>query len=138
MVAKARLEAPVLSMPTAEAQLVMRCDSSREAIGVALYQRAEDGYLQPVEFKSKSFSDSQRRLAAHDRECLALLYGLKAFRHFLMGCNFEVQTDNAALSQVFTSKELSDLYSRWFWKIAEFPGLKISHRAGRKLYCADA
>jgi hypothetical protein len=131
-------EAPVLSMPSAEAQLVMRCDASREAMGVALYQRAEDGYLQPVEFKSKSFSESQRRLAAHDRECLALLYGLKSFRHFLMGREFDVQTDNAALSQVFTSKELSDLYSRWFWKIAEFPGLRISHRAGRKLYCADA
>jgi hypothetical protein len=33
---------------------------------------------------------------------------------------------------------MSDLYSRWYYKIAEFGGMKITHRAGRKLYCADA
>ena len=49
-----------------------------------------------------------------------------------------MQTDNSALSQILTSRDMSDLYSRWYWKIAEFPGMKLSHRAGRKLYCSDA
>ena len=129
---------PVLAVPSGQAELVLRCDASREAMGVALYQKDTDGYLQPVEFKSKGFADSQKRLAAHDREGLALLYALKSFRHFLLGREFQVQTDNSALSQILTSRDMSDLYSRWYWKIAEFPGMQLSHRAGRKLYCADA
>ena len=129
---------PVLAIPSGSAELVLRCDASREAMGVALYQRDSQGYLQPVEFKSKGFAEAQKRLAAHDREGLALLFALKSFRHFLLGREFQVQTDNAALSQILTSRDMSDLYSRWYWKIAEFPGMKLSHRAGRKLYCADA
>jgi len=50
----------------------------------------------------------------------------------------EVQTDNSALSQIFTSKDLSDLYARRHHKLAEFEGMSIKHRAGRKLYCAHA
>ena len=130
--------APVLALPSEGAELVMRCDASREAMGVALYQRDKEGYLQPVEFKSKAFDPSQQRLAAHDREALGLLFGLKSFRHFLLGREFQVQTDNSALSQILSSRDMSDLYSRWYWKIAEFPGMKLAHRAGRKLYCADA
>jgi hypothetical protein len=77
-------------------------------------------------------------LPAHDREALALLYALKTFRHFLIQRRFEMQTDNAALSQIFTSRDLSDLYCRWYHKLAEFPGMVIKHRQGQKLYCADA
>ena len=131
-------EAPVLALPSGQAELVLRTDASRDAMGVALYQRDSEGYLQPVEFKSKAFAPSQQRLAAHDREGLALLFGLKSFRHFLLGREFQVETDNSALSQILSSRDMSDLYSRWYWKIAEFPGMKLSHRAGRKLYCADA
>ena len=53
-------------------------------MGVALYQRDEHGFLQRIEFKSKAFADPQKRLPAHDREALALLYALKPFRHFLL------------------------------------------------------
>ena len=116
----------------------MRCDASREAMGVAWYQRDSNGFLQPIEFKSKAFAEPQKRLPAHDREALALLYALKSFRHFLLRRRFEVQTDNAALSQIFTSNNLSDLYSRWYHKITEFEYIAIKHRPGRKLYCADA
>jgi len=128
----------VLAISSHDAELVLRCDASREAMGVVLYQRDEHGFLLPIEFKSKAFNEAQKRLAAHDREGLVLLYALKSFRHFLLICKFEEQTDNSALSQIFTSKNVSDLYARWYHKLAEFQGMSIKHRAGRKFYCADA
>ena len=131
-------ETPVLAIPSADSHMVLRCDASREAIGVALYQQTKDGYLQPIEFRSKAFAEPQKKLPAHDREALALLYALSSFRHFLLHRKFDVQTDNSALSQIFSSKDMSDLYARWYHKIAEFTGLSIKHRPGRKLYCADA
>ena len=129
---------PVLAIPTRDDQLVVRTDASREAMGIAIYRRDGDGYLQPVEYKSKAFVDAQKKLPAHDRECLALLYALKSFRHYLLHKNFEMQTDNSALSQVFSSRDLSDLYARWYHKMAEFAGMRIVHRPGRKMWCADA
>jgi hypothetical protein len=49
-----------------------------------------------------------------------------------------LQFNNIALAQIFTSKDLSDLYSRWHWKLAQFAGMRIKHRKGRKMYCADS
>ncbi len=49
-----------------------------------------------------------------------------------------MQTSNSALAQIFTSKDLSDLYSRWHWKLAQFAGMRIKHRKGSKFYCADS
>ena len=102
---------PVLAIPAHNTALVLRCDASREAMGATLYQRNNNEFLQPIEFESRMFNEAQKKLAAHDREGLALLYALKYFRHFLLMRQFEVQTDNSALSQIFTSKDLSDLYA---------------------------
>ena len=70
----------MLAIPSHNAELVLCCDASREALGVALYERDEHGFLQPIEFKLKAFTEARKRLAAHDREGLALLYALKSFR----------------------------------------------------------
>ena len=129
---------PVLAIPSRSDSLVVRCDASREAMGIALYRKDVRGLLQPIEYKSKAFAECQKKLPAHDRECLALLYALKSFRHFLLHKEFEVQTDNSALAQILTSRDLSDLYARWYDKISQFEGMKIVHRPGSKMYCADA
>ena len=73
---------PVLAIPSQDAEIVLRCDASREAMGVALYHQDDKGFLQPIEFKSKAFNEAQKRLAAHDREGLALLYALNVFQTF--------------------------------------------------------
>jgi hypothetical protein len=128
----------VLAIPTRHDKLAVRTDAAREAMGIAIYRRDADGYLQPVEYKSKAFVDAQKKLPAPDRECLALFYALKSFRHYSLHREFEVQTDSSALSPVFSSRDLSDLYARWYHKIAEFSGMRIVHRPGKKMWCADA
>jgi hypothetical protein len=44
------VDVPVLAIPIGNADLVLHCDASREAIGSALYQRDAGGFLQPIEF----------------------------------------------------------------------------------------
>jgi hypothetical protein len=41
------VDVPVLAIPIGNADLVLHCDASREAIGSALYQRDAGGFLQP-------------------------------------------------------------------------------------------
>ena len=60
------------------------------------------------------------------------------FQAFLIDKKFDVETDNIALSQIFTTKDLSDLYSRWYYKPAQFAGMRIKHRKGRKMFCTDS
>ena len=45
---------PVLAIPTRGDHLVVRTDASREAMGIAIYRRDADGFLQPIEYKSKA------------------------------------------------------------------------------------
>jgi len=102
----------------------------------ALYQRDEHGLLQPM-FKSKAFNEAQKRLAVHDREGFGVIV-CNEIRHHLLMRKFEVQMHHSALGKISASKDLLDLYARWYHKLAEFEGTSIKHRAGRKLYCADA
>jgi hypothetical protein len=60
-------DVPVLDIPRRDGRLVLRTDASRYAMGCILYQEDEDGFLQPIEFKSNSFAPAQQRLADHDR-----------------------------------------------------------------------
>jgi hypothetical protein len=46
----------VLAIPRRDGKLVLRTDSTRYVMGCVLYQEDEDGFLQPIEFKSKSFA----------------------------------------------------------------------------------
>ena len=129
---------PVLAIPRRDGKSVFRTDASRYVMRCSLYEEDDDGFLQPIEFKSKAFAKPRQKLAAYDRECLALLHAFSSFHHFLIGKEFDVQTDNSDLAQIFTSNDLSDLYSRWHWKLAQFAGNRIKHRKGRKRYCADS
>jgi hypothetical protein len=74
-----KVRCATLAIPTRHDNLVVRTDASQEAMGIVIYRRDANGYLQPVEHKSKAFVDAQKKLPAHDRECFGLLYALKYF-----------------------------------------------------------
>ena len=79
----------------------------------------------------------QARYAAHVREFLALLYALKQFRCYLQGRQFTLLTDNAALAQIQSSRELNPMFARWFLLFEEFP-CNVAHRPGKSLVPEDA
>jgi len=105
-------------------------------MGAVLYQEHEDG-LHPVEFRSKRLAPHQQRYAAHVREFLAVLYALKQYRCYLQGREFTLLTDNAALAQIQSSRELNPMFARWFLLFEEFP-CNVAHRPGKSLVPEDA
>ena len=91
--------------PSLHTELVT--DASRLGLGFALIQRGPNGNPRLIQCGSKSLSDAETRYAVCELEGLAILYGIRKCRHYLMGHNgFLVITDHKPLKGVF-SKDLS-------------------------------
>jgi hypothetical protein len=128
---------PILRLYDPSLPFVLRTDASDYAMGCALYQRYPNGLLYPIEYRSRKFTPVQSRYSAHEREFLAVLMALRELRCYLRGVPFTLQTDNSALAQIKSSRELSSKYQRWFDEFEEYP-CDIEHRPGRSMGDCDA
>jgi len=92
----------VLATPRPGLLYQLRCDVSDFAASHSLWQLHTlpdtTTVWRPIEFRSMSFNTSERSRAAHARELLSFIGGLKYFRPFLSGVPFSVITDASALA----------------------------------------
>jgi hypothetical protein len=77
------------------------------------------------------------RLAAHEREMLALVTALREWHHYLLGAPFVVYTDNVAVSHFLKQSCLSHKQARWLYDVLEFD-FEVHHRPGKHNGAADA
>ena len=85
-------------MPDFQQDFVLETDGSRTAIGAVLKQRFEDtGLEHPVGFFSRALSGPERNYAAYELELYAVVRVVEHFRMFLLGREFLLRTDHAAL-----------------------------------------
>ena len=70
------------------------------------------------------------------RECLAAVYGMKQFRHYLLGRKFTLLTDHVPL-QWLSAQKMEGLLVRWALAIQEFD-FRIVYRKGQHNNNADA
>lgn len=80
-------------------------DASDRGVGAVLSQRDADGIEHPVGYFSRKLLPREERYAAVEKECLAIKLGIQAFRVYLLGQKFEVQTDHRALEWLHRLKE---------------------------------
>ena len=83
-----------------------------------MFQLAEDGTQRPIEFLSKTFSESQRKWDIPDKEAYAIYYALKRWEHHLRDRHFILQTDHKNL--VYLSYEGTKRVQRWKMMMQEF------------------
>ena len=68
-------------------------DASSDALGVVLSQ-----YNRPITMISRTLSQTERIYATNERELLAVIWALKALRHYLYGVSkINIFTDNQTL-----------------------------------------
>eukprot|EP00253_Pinus_taeda_P014651 PITA_14651 len=82
----------ILRMPDFNKNFQVRCDASGTTIGVVLNQ--ED---RPVEFFSEKLNDSRQKYSSCDKEFYAVVQALKHWRHYLLGNEFVLFSNNSAL-----------------------------------------
>jgi len=63
----------------------MEVDASDYAMGGVLSMECKDGLWRPVAFLLKSLNETERNYEIYDKEMLAIVRGLEAWRHLLEG-----------------------------------------------------
>jgi len=101
--------------------------------------KGPDELWRPVAFISKSLSDIERNYEIHDKEMLAVVRCLEAWRHFLEGTTirFEIWTDYKNLEYFMKAQKLNRRQVRWVLYLLRF-NFTLKHVPGSKMGKADS
>ena len=100
---------PVLAAPDIDKKMRMEVDASDYAPGGVLSMECEDGLWRPVAFLSKSLNEIERNYEIHDKEMLAIIRELEAWRYLLEETQykFEIWTDHKNLEYFIKVQKLN-------------------------------
>jgi len=133
---KSRLtSAPILALPTDEGTYTLDTDASDYGLGAVLSQK-QDGVERVIAYASRTMTKSERHYETTRKELLAVIFGLKQFRQYLLGRHFVIRTDHAALSWLRKTPEPMPQLARWLTLIEQFD-YEVVHRHGKQHANAD-
>ena len=128
------VQAPILAYPRFDQDagtFVLQADASAVGLGAVLEQ---DGHV--IAYASRSLNKSEQQYSVIQKECLAVVYALKQFRHYLLGRPFNITTDHAPL-QWLSAQKMEGLLCRWALAIQEYD-FQIEYKKGSQNGNADA
>ena len=120
--------APVLAPPRDGGGYVLDVDACDQGLGAVLQQRQGD-QLRVVGYARRTLSAAERVYCTTRKEQLAVVYGLKQFRQYILGHKTLVRSDHAALSFLKKAREPVGQQARWMDFIEQFD-LEIQYRRG--------
>ena len=127
--------APVLGMPRDEGVFYLDTDASDVGLGSVLSQEL-DGSEVVIAYASRALSRPERNYDVTRRELLAVVYGLRTYKQYLLGWQFVARTDHAALQWLRRSPEPMGQQARWLAFMEQFQ-FDVVHRAGSRYGNAD-
>jgi len=124
----------VLVAPDLDKEFRVEADASNYATGGVLSIKGSDKLWRPVTFISKSLSDIERNYEIHNKEMLAVVRCLEAWRHFLEGVimKFEIWTDHKNLKYFMKAQKLNRRQARWALYLLRF-NFMLKHIPGSKI-----
>ena len=128
------VQAPVLAYPRFDQDagvFVLQADASAAGLGAVLEQ---DGHV--IAYASRGLNKPEQQYSVIQKECLAVVYALKQFQHYLLGRCFKITTDHAPL-QWLSAQKMEGLLCRWALAIQEYD-FQIEYKKGSQNGNADA
>lgn len=133
---RALIEEVILQFPDFNELFYVTTDASNVAIGAMLSQ----GDLpndRPITFYSKVLNETQKRYSTIQKELLAIVEAIKAFRVYLYGRFFILITDHKALCYLFGMRDCNSRLFRQKIELMDY-NFKILYRPGAQNHVADA
>ena len=129
---------PLLVAPDLDKEFRVEADASNFATGGVLSIKCEDGKWRPVAYISKSLNETECNYEIHDKEMLAVIRCLEAWRHFLEGAKgrFEILSDHKNLEYFMSNQKLNRRQARWVLYLSRFDFI-LKHVPGGKMGKAD-
>ena len=130
-------ETKLLRHPDIKRPFFIQTDASDRAIGAVLLQDFGNGYLEPIEFISRRFKESEAKWHASEKELVAIVWALKKWIRYLLPKHFIVFTDHKNLENLFnyTGNKLGKL-QRWMIFLQQFD-FTAKYLPGKDNFIAD-
>ncbi|KAI3808009.1 hypothetical protein L1987_23949 [Smallanthus sonchifolius] len=107
--------APILTLPEGNDDLVVYCDASNLGLGCVLMQRGK-----VIAYASRQLKIHEKNYTTHDLELGAVIFALKIWRHYLYGTKCVVFTDHKSLQHIFNQKDLNMRQRRWVELLSDY------------------
>ncbi|KAL5509717.1 hypothetical protein EMCRGX_G005135 [Ephydatia muelleri] len=124
-------QAPVLCYPCFKKGFTLQTDASAVGIGAVLEQ---EGHV--IAYASRSLTPPERQYSVIERQCLAVVFAVKHFRHYLLGRPLSLHTDHQPL-QWLSAQKMEGRLCRWALALQEFD-FEIKYMRGSSNANADA
>ncbi|KAL4026339.1 hypothetical protein IC575_014768 [Cucumis melo] len=129
---QAMMEGPLLGIADVTQPFEVETDASDYALGGVLLQNGH-----PIAYESRKLNAAERRYTVSEKEMLAVVHCLRAWRQYVLGSTFVVKTNNNATCHFFTQPKLTSKQARWQEFLAEFD-FEFEHNKGSNNRAADA
>ena len=129
LIKEALTKAPVLAVADPQLGYRIVTDASDFALGAILLQDQGHGF-QPIAYESRKLQPAELRRNVYEKEMLAILHSLKAWRCYVEGRPIELVTDHESLKWLMTQKELDRQQAKWVQTLSPFD-IEIIYKPGR-------
>ena len=96
---------PVLRNPDFDKPFTLQTDASDRGVGAVFSQPDDTGQDHTVAYFSKKFLPREGQYSTVEKDCLAMKFAVQAFKVYLLGRPFKIQTDHRALVWLDRLKE---------------------------------
>ncbi|KAG7478604.1 inhibitor of nuclear factor kappa-B kinase subunit beta [Solea senegalensis] len=126
---------PVLRSPDFKQRFLVQVDASAIGLGAVLAQGIP-GEEFPILYLSRKLQPRETRYSTVEKEGLAIKWTLESLRYYLLGREFDLETDHRALTWINTMKDHNSRLTRWYLSLQPFR-FSIRHRSGKINVVAD-
>lgn len=131
------ISSPILGSPDFTKEFVIQTDASDVAVAGILTQQQEEGE-KVIAYFSHKLTTPQKNYHAAEKEALAAILAIDAFRGYIEGYHFTLVTDSSALTHILKTKwKVGSRCSRWSLDLQQFD-MTVVHRKGKDNVVADA
>jgi hypothetical protein len=131
-------QAPIVQYPNFNKPFFLYTDASITGLEAVLAQK-DDNQEHVIAYASRTLNPAEKNYAITELECLAIIWAVKYFRHYLYGSKFSIITDHSALKWLLNSvtENANRRLERWKIVLSEYD-FEIIYRKGKNYFNADA
>ena len=128
---------PILVYPDFTKEFFLACDASSTGLGAVLLQKNKSR-MRVISYASRVLNATEQRYSVTEKECLGVVWGLKKYRHLILGYNVNILTDHKPILDLFKKRDFinNQKFNRWFLAILEY-GPEFKYIPGRSNTLAD-
>ena len=130
--------APILKIPGVNDRLILETDACNTGVGVCLkFVDSRTNKEHIIGFGSHKFTTSENNWNIIEKECFAVVFGLRQYRHFLIGAKFVIKVDNRVVSYLQSKNDLKNQkLLKWALELNDFD-YSIVHIPSRNNQMSD-